>query len=90
MNDSYDLSATKHSQVEFLRTEIDTGLTMANIARKATHNDKKERNRTNARKAYDAILRFLPQSNLKADEEDQIKCGLAKLEAELRQLGEEL
>lgn len=80
----------KHSHAEFLRAEIHTGLTRSKIALEATYQDKMERNRANARKAYDAVLRFIPQSVLEANEAEEIKRGLAQLESQLRQLGEEL
>ena len=84
------LPGTNHSDAEFLRIEIHTGLTMSKIAREAAYDDKMERNRANARKAYDTVMRFIPKLVLTAEEADEIKRGLAQLESDLRQLGEEL
>ena len=83
------LSADTHrSETDFLRTEILTGLTMAKIALDSTHKSKRERNRANARKAYDAVVHFMRSSTLEGYEADEIKRGLAQLKSELMKLGE--
>ncbi len=83
------LPDTHRSGIDFLRTEIRTGLTMAKIALDSTHKDKTDRNRANARKAYDAVLHFMRDSALDANDADEIKRGLAELKSELVKLGEE-
>lgn len=45
----------------FLMTELDVGTIFARIALESDNDDKRTRNRRNARKAYDAILHFLPK-----------------------------
>lgn len=88
-NSSTKLAADTHrSETDFLRTEILTGLTMAKIALDSTRKSKRERNRANARKAYDAVLHFMRSSPLEGDEADEIKRGLAQLKSELVKLGE--
>ena len=77
------------SALAFLQAELRLGLTMSRIALQAHHGAKKERNRINARKAYDAILHYLPDSNLSAQEAQEIKTGLSALRSELQNLGEE-
>ena len=79
-----------HSEMVFLRTELQTGLTLSKIALEAADQDKIERNRANARKAYDSLMHFMPKATLKAEEADEIRIGLARLKSELQQLGEEL
>ena len=74
--------------VEFLRAELLSGLTRANIAQNTSDESKKQRNRHEARKAYDAILRFLPQTFLSQDEKEQIDSKLMELRFALRSLGE--
>ena len=76
--------------VEFLRTELRTGLTMAKIAREAQSRDKVDRNRANARKAYDTALRFIAKTPLTEEEADQIQGMLRRLKLALSELGEEL
>jgi hypothetical protein len=43
------------AEVHFLRSELLTGLTLTKLALEARHRDKSDRNRANARKAYDSI-----------------------------------
>lgn len=76
--------------VEFLRTELRTGLTMARIAFEAQSRDKLDRNRVNARKAYDTALRFLAKTPLREEEAEEIRGMITRLKAALMQLGEEL
>ena len=50
------------SGIEFMRTEIGMGLAFAKVARRAAdQTQKRDRNRANAQKAYDAVLKFLPR-----------------------------
>ena len=63
---------------------------MSRIALQARHTGKKERNRINARKAYDAILHYLPGLNLSRQEVQEIETGLSELRSELQNLGEKL
>lgn len=77
------------SGLAFLQAELRLGLTMSRIALQARHASKKERNRINARKACDAILHYLPDSNLSAQEAEEIKTRLSELRSALRDLGEE-
>ena len=76
--------------VEFLRTELRTGLTMAKIAREAQSRNKIDRNRANARKAYDTALHFIAKTSLMEEEAEEIRGMITKLKLALRELGEEL
>ncbi len=76
--------------MEFVRAELLAGMTRANIARNASDDSKKQRNRREARKAYDAILRFLSQTVPSQEEKDQIDSKLKELKSALRSLGEEV
>lgn len=78
------------AEVDFLRTELKTGLTLTKIALDATHRDKSDRNRESARKAYEAVLHFAPRVNLSPEETDEIRSKLEHLKAQLKLLGEEL
>lgn len=75
---------------EFLRAELLVGTTRANIARNTSDESKKQRNRSEARKAYDSILRFLPQTSLSQEEKEQIESKLTELKFALRSLGEQV
>lgn len=43
---------------EFIRTELETAITFASVALDSGTEQKRQRNRKNARKAYDTALRF--------------------------------
>jgi len=74
----------------FLRTELDTGLTLARIARSAKRADKRNRNLLNARKAYEAVVRFMPGVMLTNGQTRELKNKLERLKKELRTLGEDV
>jgi hypothetical protein len=76
--------------LQFLRTELTMGLTFARIALEARTESKFERNRANARKAYDALLHFTPGTSLSAEEAQEIGASTAQLKSALQQLGEDV
>jgi hypothetical protein len=78
------------AEVEFLRTEVRTGLTLSAIALRGGDKGRVDRNRVNARKAYDALLHFIPKVPLTNEEAGEINVKLAELKSELRLLGEDL
>jgi hypothetical protein len=53
---------TTAAETQFLRTELLAGLNFSKIALEGEDESKIERNRANARKAYDALLRFIPDA----------------------------
>jgi len=77
-------------EVGFVRTELQVGLTMSRIAMEAHHPEKVQRNRASARKAYDAVMRFIPKVNFTRDEATEVSSKLAQLKSELQLLGEEI
>jgi hypothetical protein len=77
------------SKAGFLKTDLDTALTFADIASQAGENlEKKQRNQSNAREAYDTVLRLLKHATLNADEEREIHDRLGRLKLALQELGE--
>jgi hypothetical protein len=76
--------------LNFLRSELDTGLTLAKIARSAKRADKRNRNLHNARKAYETVLRFLPGIILTTSQAREMKSKLEQLKKELRRIGEDV
>jgi hypothetical protein len=78
------------TELEFLRTELHSGLTLAKLSRTANHSAKSERNRANARKAYDAVLRFMGRVLLTGKEAKEVNTKLNHLKSELRKLGEDV
>lgn len=81
---------TTAAETQFVRTELHAGLTFSKIALHADDQSKIERNRANARKAYDALLRFLPDAILSSEEAKDISSQMARLRADLQQLGEDV
>ena len=77
-------------EIDFLRAEAQTGLTFAKIALSSRHQDKIARNRANARKAYDTLVRFLPQGNATPEGRKEVKAKIAELKSLLQQLGEDI
>ena len=73
---------------DFLRAELRVGLTRTAIAQKASTESKRERNRIEARKAYDSVLRFLPEATLSPEEKKEIDLKLVELRFSLQSLGE--
>ena len=92
-----DVSASRNdfheSGFRFVNTELDTGLTFARIAleaKGARRADKLQRNRVNARKAYDSALHFLSTTSFSADEARMIHGKIVALKSGLEKLGETL
>jgi hypothetical protein len=79
-----------HAGVDFILAELHTGFTLSRIALDASDERKRGRNRANARKAYDALLHFLPTAMLSDVELTEVKESLAKLRSDLQLLGEEV
>lgn len=78
------------SSIDFIRAELRTGLTLSRIALDTSNEQKRERNRINDRKAYDAILHFLPTAMLSEVELTEINKSVASLRGHLQTLGEQV
>lgn len=88
--DVWNLRETSAARTHFLRTELHAGLSFSKIALESKDQSRIDRNRTNARKAYDTLLRFVPDAILSTEETKEINSQMAALKAALRQLGEDL
>lgn len=75
---------------DFLRAELMVGLTRAKMAQKASTESKRERNRVEARKAYDSVLRFLSKAALSPEENKEIDSKLTELKFVLQSVGEDV
>lgn len=73
---------------DFLKTELHTGVTFANLALSAKFTDKRQRNKANARKAYHTALKFIDR--LTPDDATEVHGLLEHLRRQLRELGESL
>lgn len=91
MNERSFESTFQHARdlhFDFLRVELDMGMCFARIALHADGDlDRRRRNQTNARKAYDAVLRFMDYFPLSAGESEQVQEKLSQLENQLMQIG---
>jgi hypothetical protein len=74
---------TNQVGIEFLLTELDTGLVFLKVAAAAKSAERVLRNRENARLAYNTVLRFLPIVKLGAEERKVFDQKLAELKAQL-------
>jgi len=72
-----------NGELEFLRAEAQTGLTFSKIALQSRHQEKTDRNRANARKAYDCLLHFMPRVTPTTGEWDEIRASVAELKSNL-------
>ena len=80
------------SGAAFLFVEVKTGLTFANSALSGTGRTREriERNRKNARRAYDSLLRFRRRVPLSDKEAVRLEAGIQELKAALQALGDSL
>lgn len=79
----------KRNRVEALRTDLRVGLTFARIASKAADGSAIQvRNRANAHKANNSVLRLSKRLDLEKAEMEELADGLERLKAALEALGE--
>jgi hypothetical protein len=81
------LGLVHESGAEFLRTELDTAFTFAQIAEGAVRS-KRKRSLSKAREGYDALVHFRPKVKLTSEDAGEIDSAIARLRSTLRQLGE--
>jgi hypothetical protein len=75
------------AEVDFIRAELRTGLTLTKMALRPRQ-QRKGTTTASARKAYDTVLRFMPKVSLSPAETKEVKAKLAQLRSELKLLGE--
>lgn len=83
---SYSTRNLKDTQLEFILTELSTGLTFASVAENEAKGQAKSR--AHARAAYDSVRRFLPIMTLTQQEFQKVQNKLEALEKRLKALGE--
>ncbi len=77
------------ARLKALMADLAAGLGFAKLAsERAADSAKRERNRRNARKAYDTVVKFAKNVTLASTEERALNDGLAKLKSALEQLGD--
>jgi hypothetical protein len=79
---------TNSAQLNFILTELSTGMTFASIA-PAMEGKAQARNRAHARVAYDSVLRFLERVTMTREQLEEVHADIALLKQRLQTLGEE-
>ncbi len=84
-----DFNKVNAARIQAIFADLRVGLTLVQVARRAKpHSDRRARNQTNARKAYDAVVRFSKGLAFTPAEEQKLKDGLAEIKSTLQELGE--
>lgn len=79
----------KQAGIDFLKTDLDIALTFADTAMRSGKDPaKKERNRRNARRGYDTVLRMLEKQDLTRNDANFLFQHLQVLKSRLQELGE--
>jgi hypothetical protein len=82
-------SELNRTSTDFLKIDLQTALTFSRIAlENNTDNEKRRRNRRNARRGYDTIIRLIKRVSLSDGDAKFMSYNLERLKSELRQLGE--
>ena len=76
------------TNVDFLKIDVETALTFTGLALETDNQEKKERNRKNARKAYDTIRQLWNKVTFTPSEETFMHEKLGRLKNDLELLGE--
>ena len=77
----------RETSLAFLKLELTTAMSFAELARQAGHDDeKRERNRWYAKQAHQNIVRLITQLELTAAEAGEISEGLKRLETVLEEI----
>lgn len=75
--------------VEFLRTDLDTGLMLAQIATGSRNNsDRQKRNIRKARQAYDTVIKFRSKIRMSTEANNALEEKIGRLRSMLEVLGE--
>ena len=75
--------------IEFLRTDLDTGIMLARIATGARKNsERRERNKRKARMAYDTVVKFRRQTPMSTEIRIALDEKIGLLRSMLEVLGE--
>ena len=77
------------SEVSFLLTDLDLAMTFMDVADASRVDETTRRNHTNARTAYDTVLRLLEKLRPNTDERQVIDAKLAILKMRLQAVGQQ-
>ncbi len=89
MTADFNLTKTNTARLQAVFADLRVGLTLARLASGANPRSvRRARNLTNARKAYDAVVRFSKGLTFTPTEEQRLDDGLATIKSILQDLGE--
>jgi len=73
---------------QFLKIDLETGLTFLRSARQTSDMERQQRNRQAARKAYDTVTKLMDKVRLSDEDARTLMVGLERLRSELEEFGE--
>jgi hypothetical protein len=76
------------SGVQFLNTDLDTAMTLVQMAARSKDDEKRQRTQSKARTAYDTVKKFAEKLNLLEPERSDIFRKLDEVKQALQDLGE--
>jgi hypothetical protein len=83
-------SEWNHTGAEFLMADLDTAMVFLDVAETSGCEDTVQRNRNNARRAYDMVLRLFTTLKLSETDREAITAKLAVLKKRLEAAGQQL
>jgi cysteinyl-tRNA synthetase len=84
------LSSVSKNAFEFLRTDLDTALTFMDLAESQSYNvATRTRNHTNARRAYDTVVRLMQNLSFDEARRKELAEKLALLKSRLQNAGQQ-
>jgi hypothetical protein len=89
MSDSPESAALKHIGTDFLITDLDTAMVFLDVAETTQIPEVAERNRGNARRAYDIVADLLSRVKIDEAERETINTKLAALRKRLEGAGQQ-
>jgi hypothetical protein len=81
-------SSVSNNGFEFLRTDLDIGLTFMDMAETTHDVAKRQRNHANARRVYDTVVRLMQKLSLDDTQREELTERLARLKSRLQKVGQ--
>jgi hypothetical protein len=75
------------TSAEFLKIDLETALTFLAISRQAPDDERRDRNRSAAKKAYLTVVKLAKKINMDSEEQRVVTEGLRQLRSELKAVG---
>lgn len=82
-------SSLSNVAFEFLRTDLETGLTFMELAKSTRNKATRQRNHGNARQAYDCGVALMQNLSLDNTQREELAKRLALLKSRLQKVGQQ-